>query len=95
MFVLSFRQNWAVDRIGKWQELEYSSPVYPAFACGSGYVVSRDLVGWLASNAEQLKVYQVHYYSTISKFNIMNHMIFVNKRFIKAVSAFILFYYLH
>ncbi|XP_036430603.1 UDP-GalNAc:beta-1,3-N-acetylgalactosaminyltransferase 2 isoform X6 [Colossoma macropomum] len=54
----NFRQNWAVDRLGKWQELEYASPVYPAFACGSGYVVSRDLVVWLASNAEKLKAYQ-------------------------------------
>nr|XP_055025433.1 UDP-GalNAc:beta-1,3-N-acetylgalactosaminyltransferase 2 [Misgurnus anguillicaudatus] len=54
----NFRQNWAVDRVGKWQELEYSSPAYPAFACGSGYVVSRDLVEWLASNAEHLKAYQ-------------------------------------
>uniref|UniRef100_A0A3P9KWY0 Hexosyltransferase n=1 Tax=Oryzias latipes TaxID=8090 RepID=A0A3P9KWY0_ORYLA len=54
----NFRQNWAVDRIGKWQELEYASPAYPAFACGSGYVVSQDLVQWLASNAEKLKAYQ-------------------------------------
>ncbi|XP_054886249.1 UDP-GalNAc:beta-1,3-N-acetylgalactosaminyltransferase 2 [Poeciliopsis prolifica] len=54
----NFRQSWAVDRIGKWQELEYASPAYPAFACGSGYVVSRDLVQWLASNAEKLKPYQ-------------------------------------
>ncbi|CAB1311683.1 unnamed protein product, partial [Coregonus sp. 'balchen'] len=54
----NFRQSWAVDRIGKWQELEYASPAYPAFACGSGYVASRDLVQWLASNAEQLKAYQ-------------------------------------
>ncbi|XP_076830166.1 UDP-GalNAc:beta-1,3-N-acetylgalactosaminyltransferase 2 isoform X2 [Brachyhypopomus gauderio] len=54
----NFRQNWAVDRTGKWQELEYTSPVYPAFACGSGYVVSRDLVAWLADNAEKLKAYQ-------------------------------------
>ncbi|KAK7901953.1 hypothetical protein WMY93_018722 [Mugilogobius chulae] len=52
----NFRQSWAVDRIGKWQELEYPSPAYPAFACGSGYVVSRDLVQWLASNAEKLKL---------------------------------------
>lgn len=48
-----------MDRIGKWQELEYASPAYPAFACGSGYVVSRDLVQWLASNADKLKAYQV------------------------------------
>ncbi|ELK32112.1 UDP-GalNAc:beta-1,3-N-acetylgalactosaminyltransferase 2 [Myotis davidii] len=55
---LSFRLNWAVDRTGKWQELEYPSPAYPAFACGSGYVVSRDIVHWLASNADRLKTYQ-------------------------------------
>ncbi|XP_024894831.1 UDP-GalNAc:beta-1,3-N-acetylgalactosaminyltransferase 2 [Pteropus alecto] len=50
--------NWAVDRTGKWQELEYPSPAYPAFACGSGYVVSKDIVHWLASNAGRLKTYQ-------------------------------------
>lgn len=54
----NFRLNWAVDRTGKWQELEYPSPAYPAFACGSGYVVSRDIVHWLASNAGRLKTYQ-------------------------------------
>uniref|UniRef100_A0A8C6SZ51 Hexosyltransferase n=1 Tax=Neogobius melanostomus TaxID=47308 RepID=A0A8C6SZ51_9GOBI len=40
----NFRQSWA--------------PCLPAFACGSGYVASRDLVQWLASNAEKLKAYQ-------------------------------------
>ncbi|XP_062980429.1 UDP-GalNAc:beta-1,3-N-acetylgalactosaminyltransferase 2 isoform X2 [Elgaria multicarinata webbii] len=50
--------NWAVDRTGKWQELEYPSPAYPAFACGSGYVISKDIVEWLASNSERLKIYQ-------------------------------------
>ncbi|XP_066238732.1 UDP-GalNAc:beta-1,3-N-acetylgalactosaminyltransferase 2 isoform X4 [Saccopteryx leptura] len=54
----NFRLNWAVDRTGKWQELEYPSPAYPAFACGSGYVVSRDIIHWLASNAGRLKTYQ-------------------------------------
>ncbi|XP_041606355.1 UDP-GalNAc:beta-1,3-N-acetylgalactosaminyltransferase 2 isoform X1 [Vulpes vulpes] len=54
----NFRLNWAVDRTGKWQELEYPSPAYPAFACGSGYVISRDIVHWLASNAGRLKTYQ-------------------------------------
>nr|XP_023651972.1 UDP-GalNAc:beta-1,3-N-acetylgalactosaminyltransferase 2-like isoform X2 [Paramormyrops kingsleyae] len=54
----NFRQSWAVDRVGKWQELEYASPAYPAFACGSGYVVSRDLVQWLADNGDKLKAYQ-------------------------------------
>ncbi|KAM4693201.1 UDP-GalNAc:beta-1,3-N-acetylgalactosaminyltransferase 2 isoform 3-T3 [Discoglossus pictus] len=50
--------NWAVDRTGKWQELEYLSPAYPAFACGSGYVISKDIVQWLASNSDRLKTYQ-------------------------------------
>uniref|UniRef100_A0A2D4PGA0 Uncharacterized protein n=1 Tax=Micrurus surinamensis TaxID=129470 RepID=A0A2D4PGA0_MICSU len=58
-FGLSFRLNWAVDRTGKWQELEYPSPAYPAFACGSGYVISKDVVEWLARNSERLKIYQV------------------------------------
>uniref|UniRef100_A0A6I8Q8F5 Hexosyltransferase n=1 Tax=Xenopus tropicalis TaxID=8364 RepID=A0A6I8Q8F5_XENTR len=53
-----FRLNWAVDRTGKWQELEYLSPAYPAFACGSGYVISQDIVQWLASNSQRLKTYQ-------------------------------------
>ncbi|XP_023556613.1 UDP-GalNAc:beta-1,3-N-acetylgalactosaminyltransferase 2 isoform X2 [Octodon degus] len=57
-FYRCFRLNWAVDRTGKWQELEYPSPAYPAFACGSGYVISRDIVGWLASNSGRLKTYQ-------------------------------------
>ncbi|XP_043535854.1 UDP-GalNAc:beta-1,3-N-acetylgalactosaminyltransferase 2 isoform X2 [Chiloscyllium plagiosum] len=55
----NFRQNWAVDGSGKWMELEYPSLVYPDFACGSGYVVSHNLIQWLAENAKTLKVYQV------------------------------------
>uniref|UniRef100_A0A8C5PBA7 Hexosyltransferase n=1 Tax=Leptobrachium leishanense TaxID=445787 RepID=A0A8C5PBA7_9ANUR len=54
----NFRLNWAVDRTGKWQELEYLGPAYPAFACGSGYVISQDIVQWLASNSDRLKTYQ-------------------------------------
>ncbi|XP_027265232.1 UDP-GalNAc:beta-1,3-N-acetylgalactosaminyltransferase 2 isoform X6 [Cricetulus griseus] len=54
----NFRLNWAVDRTGKWQELEYPSPAYPAFACGSGYVISKDIVDWLAGNSGRLKTYQ-------------------------------------
>uniref|UniRef100_A0A2K6UC29 Hexosyltransferase n=1 Tax=Saimiri boliviensis boliviensis TaxID=39432 RepID=A0A2K6UC29_SAIBB len=57
-FYRCFRLNWAVDRTGKWQELEYPSPAYPAFACGSGYVISKDIVKWLASNSGRLKTYQ-------------------------------------
>eukprot|EP00069_Balaena_mysticetus_P015732 bmy_09328T0 len=58
MLRVSFRLNWAVDRTGKWQELEYPSPAYPAFACGSGYVITRDIVHWLAGNSGRLKTYQ-------------------------------------
>ncbi|XP_063813557.1 UDP-GalNAc:beta-1,3-N-acetylgalactosaminyltransferase 2 [Pseudophryne corroboree] len=54
----NFRLNWAVDRTGKWQELDYLSPAYPAFACGSGYVISQDIAQWLAANADSLKTYQ-------------------------------------
>ncbi|KAM9329682.1 UDP-GalNAc:beta-1,3-N-acetylgalactosaminyltransferase 2 [Gastrophryne carolinensis] len=54
----NFRLNWGVDRTGKWQELEYVSPAYPPFTCGSGYVVSRDVAHWLAANAQRLKTYQ-------------------------------------
>uniref|UniRef100_A0A4W3IFD0 UDP-GalNAc:beta-1,3-N-acetylgalactosaminyltransferase 2 n=1 Tax=Callorhinchus milii TaxID=7868 RepID=A0A4W3IFD0_CALMI len=54
----NFRQNWAVDHSGKWMELQYPSPVYPDFACGSGYAVSQDLVQWLAENIKMLKMYQ-------------------------------------
>uniref|UniRef100_A0A5G2QHE7 Hexosyltransferase n=1 Tax=Sus scrofa TaxID=9823 RepID=A0A5G2QHE7_PIG len=54
----NFRLNWAVDRTGKWQELEYPGPAYPAFACGSGYMISSDIVRWLASNSGRLKTYQ-------------------------------------
>ncbi|EPY74225.1 hypothetical protein CB1_002218004 [Camelus ferus] len=42
-------------------ELEYPSPVYPAFVCGSGYVISKDIIiHWLASNSGHLKTYQLH-----------------------------------
>ena len=47
----NFKLNWTVDRIGKWQELEYSSPTYPAFACGTGYVISKNIFDWLAGNS--------------------------------------------
>lgn len=66
ILVFSFRLNWAVDRTGKWQELEYPSPAYPAFACGSGYVISKDIVEWLASNSGRLKIYQVGTESTLA-----------------------------
>ncbi|XP_043931814.1 UDP-GalNAc:beta-1,3-N-acetylgalactosaminyltransferase 2 isoform X2 [Protopterus annectens] len=54
----NFRLNWAVDLTGKWQEREYPSPVYPAFACGSGYILSGDLIHWLANSFQRLKAYQ-------------------------------------
>ncbi|KAK2148401.1 hypothetical protein LSH36_500g03059 [Paralvinella palmiformis] len=53
-----FRHNWAVETHGKWSERDYTAPVYPKFACGAGYVISQDVVLWLASNADQLYAYQ-------------------------------------
>jgi len=54
----NFRHDWPLDRYGKWREMSYSAPVYPAFACGSGNVISRDLVDWIAGNEKFLKTYQ-------------------------------------
>lgn len=53
-----FRTNWLVDRVGKWAEPDYPGATYPSFACGAGYVLSADLVHWLARNADSLKRYQ-------------------------------------
>ena len=55
----SFRDDWLVDRSGKWREPDYSAPVYPSFACGAGNMLSADLVHWLAQNINVLKTYQV------------------------------------
>ncbi|XP_037285755.2 UDP-GalNAc:beta-1,3-N-acetylgalactosaminyltransferase 2 isoform X1 [Rhipicephalus microplus] len=53
-----FRHNWPVIRYGKWAEHKYSAPIYPAFACGAAYVLSRDVVLWLARNKDYLHCYQ-------------------------------------
>ncbi|EDO35614.1 predicted protein [Nematostella vectensis] len=53
-----FRTDWPVERHGKWREPEYTSSVYPAFACGAGNMLSADLVKWLAQNSGRLKHYQ-------------------------------------
>ncbi|CAG2158634.1 unnamed protein product [Oppiella nova] len=49
---------WPLDYWGKWAENDYESPLYPTFACGSGYVLSADLVQWIASNANYLHRFQ-------------------------------------
>ncbi|XP_064480706.1 UDP-GalNAc:beta-1,3-N-acetylgalactosaminyltransferase 2-like [Ornithodoros turicata] len=54
----SFRENWPVARYGKWGDHDYTSAVYPSFACGSGYVLSREIVLWLAKNKDHLHQYQ-------------------------------------
>ncbi|XP_022089819.1 UDP-GalNAc:beta-1,3-N-acetylgalactosaminyltransferase 2-like [Acanthaster planci] len=54
----NFRTNWPLDVLGKWAETEYPAPVYPAFACGSGNLLTRDLVEWIAQNSQFLHVYQ-------------------------------------
>ncbi|XP_065827451.1 UDP-GalNAc:beta-1,3-N-acetylgalactosaminyltransferase 2-like [Oscarella lobularis] len=54
----NFRTHWGVEKFGKWAEFDYKAPFYPAFACGSGYVLSSDIVKWIGSNAHRLKPYQ-------------------------------------
>ncbi|XP_071833739.1 UDP-GalNAc:beta-1,3-N-acetylgalactosaminyltransferase 2-like [Apostichopus japonicus] len=54
----NFRYNWAVQRHGKWAEHHYPSTAYPAFACGSGNMLSADLVKWTAKNYRVLHQYQ-------------------------------------
>eukprot|EP00794_Sanderia_malayensis_P018780 gene18780-20671_t len=54
----NFRYNWPLDRYGKWAENIYTSPVYPAFACGSGNLLSRKLIEWMAANSNDLFTYQ-------------------------------------
>ncbi|XP_002736365.1 UDP-GalNAc:beta-1,3-N-acetylgalactosaminyltransferase 2-like [Saccoglossus kowalevskii] len=53
-----FRKHWPINSFGKWAELTYTASEYPMFACGSGYVLSSDLVGWLARNKDFLHRYQ-------------------------------------
>ena len=59
IFNFSFRFDWPLDKFGKWAELEYSGSVYPAFACGSGYILSKEVVKWIALNSKYLHCYQV------------------------------------
>lgn len=54
----NFRNDWYVERCGKWGELDYTASAYPSFACGSGHVLSSPASQWIADNAEILKVYQ-------------------------------------
>lgn len=54
----NFRDDWFVERYGKWSEHEYKGSTYPRFACGSGNLVSRDISQWLAMNYDYLKPYQ-------------------------------------
>ena len=48
-----------VEHYGKWADLAYPAMAYPAFACGVGSVLSKDLVRWMADNAHVLHTYQV------------------------------------
>ncbi|XP_071962215.1 UDP-GalNAc:beta-1,3-N-acetylgalactosaminyltransferase 2-like [Antedon mediterranea] len=54
----SFRRNWKVNQYGKWADFEYNSLTYPPFACGSGNVLSSDLISWIANNECFLHCYQ-------------------------------------
>ena len=58
LWIGNFRENFAIDRHGKWAEYDYQAVSYPPFACGSGYLLSKDLVDWIALNSVRLKLYQ-------------------------------------
>ncbi|XP_067128797.1 UDP-GalNAc:beta-1,3-N-acetylgalactosaminyltransferase 2-like [Centruroides vittatus] len=53
-----FRRNWIVNYFGKWKDFNYASFVYPAFPCGGGYVLSSEVVNWIAYNENALFPYQ-------------------------------------
>lgn len=54
----SFRRNWQVNEFGKWSEPNYQAVAYPPFPCGSAYMLSADLIGWLSTNSESLFRFQ-------------------------------------
>ena len=58
VFAISFRKKWLINYYGKWADQQYSSTIYPQFACGSGYILTRDLVDFLILNRKQLRRYQ-------------------------------------
>ncbi|XP_070571047.1 UDP-GalNAc:beta-1,3-N-acetylgalactosaminyltransferase 2-like isoform X2 [Ptychodera flava] len=53
-----FRKHWEINHYGKWTDFAYTASEYPAFACGSGYVLSSDLVEWISDNSMHLYAYQ-------------------------------------
>ena len=59
--ISSFREYFGLDMYGKWAELEYKSISYPPFACGAGYILSAELVKWIARNRDYLKTFQVYF----------------------------------
>ena len=76
MVVSRFRHNWLVERSGKWAEPDYGSMVYPKFACGAGYVLSADLVRWLADNSYTLAAYQVSSLLTADKDRVALNVVY-------------------
>jgi len=58
VWIGNFRMNFLVNLFGKWEETEYISTTYPPFACGSGYILSNDIVQWIYMNRLHLKCYQ-------------------------------------
>lgn len=58
MWFGQFRSEWPVERWGKWNEVDYTGKYYPAFACGSGSLLSADLLTWLAANRDKLHPFQ-------------------------------------
>lgn len=54
----NFRTNFIVNLFGKWEDIDYKSTTYPPFACGSGYLLSKDIVKWIFLNRFHLKIFQ-------------------------------------
>lgn len=58
LWIGNFRMNFAIDKHGKWSEHNYAAISYPPFACGSGYVLSKNIADWIGANAKQLEIFQ-------------------------------------
>ena len=58
IWIGNFRVNFAIDKQGKWAEHNYPAVSYPPFACGSGYILSKNIVDWIGANAKHLKLFQ-------------------------------------
>lgn len=77
----SFRKMWPINYYGKWTDNDYTSPIYPMFACGSGYILTRDIIDWIILNNQYLFRYQVNFFNLFQK-KIKNFNYFREKMFL-------------